>query len=101
MVTDNSTITGCRFMARDCNMGDRMFPSSCCTATTRAKTMRALVKPSETKAINTASAPATNAPTMGMKPAMKVRVANARAMGTPRNTRPMPMNTASTSDTIA
>ena len=100
-VTETRTMTGCRFIARDCSMGERMLPSSCWTAQTMARTMRASVNPRETRATRTARAPAVTAPMMGMKPAMKVMTASVNAIGTPTMEMPRPMKTESTSETMA
>ena len=100
-VTEISTTTGCRLTALDCNSGERILPSSCCTRSTMMSVMTASVTPRETRATVTDRAPAMNAPTMGMNPVINVRTASASAKGTPRMIRPDPMKTASTSDTSA
>ena len=99
--TPSRITTGCRFIAFDCRIGWRMLLSSCCTAMITTNTMIAVVRPLATRAMSTASAPAVNAPTMGMNPARKVMTASAHASGTPRRTSARPMKKASTNETIA
>ena len=88
-------------MLLDCSHGERTLPSSCCTATITARMISAPVSPLETSATRTAIAPTTKAPTIGMKPPKKVRMASGMASGTPTSTSPRPMSTASMALTIA
>ena len=82
-------------------MGESTLPSSCWVASTIASTINALVNPSVTSAISTANAPATTAPTIGMKPATNVISASVNAIGTPTIAMPVPMMIASTREHTA
>src|SRR5450759_1196821 len=95
-VIPKTTASGCRCTARPSTSGCRMWPSSCCTASTTAAMISATAGPLATRATSTAAMPATVAPTSGMKAAKKVSSASGTTSGVPVSSRPSPMNTAST-----
>ncbi len=92
---------GCTWTVRPMMIGYSRWPSTCCTASTSAKTSSALTMPPLTSAIRTAARPAENAPTSGRNAATNVSSMSGPTSGTPRITRPVPISPASTAPTNA
>jgi hypothetical protein len=93
--------TGWSRTARLITTGCNTWPSNCCTAKVTPTTARAVSGPRPTRATSADSSPAPKAPTRGRKAPTKVSRASDKTRGTPSTSRPMAMNAASNSPTIA